>query len=308
MQLWRQGCQPRSLGAAELRGGQLQQTLWRRQVCIGSLGACVHQLHQNIGCFCQDMASEQVQHALNVLHLPFSHNATSLLLSSRLLPCLAQVPVSAQACTTVALHAAGGFNTAVEDFSALITLARNQGAIGGQNRGACRICGQLGHLTKQCRNHLSAHFQAPATAEAAAAAAASGKPLLPSIPAGPQAEDLSDLSSLSSDGSGSGSGSDSESPRRKRKHKVNYPCVAHFNDLLPGCANCSFWACAALHVRGPQPWRVRAERQHGDDAISAMPETWASKVVQHLRSAVPLVGFFFHGWELTPALCCRPRA
>ena len=118
---------------------------------------------------------------------------------------------------TAALHAAGGFNTAVEDFSALITLARNQGAIGGQNRGACRICGQLGHLTKQCRNHLSAHFQAPRTAEAAAAAAASGKPLLPSIPAGPQAEDLSDLSSLSSDGSGSGSDSDSE---RKRKHKV----------------------------------------------------------------------------------------
>eukprot|EP00891_Asterochloris_glomerata_P000256 jgi/Astpho2/256/Aster-x0428 len=113
----------------------------------------------------------------------------------------------------------GGFNTAVEDFSALITLARNQGAIGGQNRGACRICGQLGHLTKQCRNHLSAHFQAPTTAEAAAAAAASGKPLLPSIPAGPQAEDLSDLSSLSSDGSGSESNSESGSVRRKRQHK-----------------------------------------------------------------------------------------
>ena len=147
---------------------------------------------------------------------------TQVLFTSRLFPCLAQVPISAQALMTAALQTAGGFNTAVEDFSALITLARNQGAIGGQNRGACRICGQLGHLTKQCRNHLSAHFQAPTTAEAAAAAAASGKPLLPSIPAGPQAEDLSDLSSLSSNGSGSGSESDSESAKRKRKHKVTY--------------------------------------------------------------------------------------
>ena len=51
MQLWRQGCQPHSLGGAELRGGRLQQTLLRRQVCVVSLGAFLYQLHQLRGCF-----------------------------------------------------------------------------------------------------------------------------------------------------------------------------------------------------------------------------------------------------------------
>lgn len=212
-----------------------------------------------------------------------------LLTSSKWLTCLAPMPSSAHAPQTAAFHAVGGFNTAVEDFSALITLARNQGAIGGQNRGACRICGQLGHLTKQCRNHLSAHFQAPTTAEAAAAAAASGKPLLPSIPAGPQAEDLSDLSSLSSDGSGSESNSDSGSVRRKRQHKVTCPHVAPDSDqealekgpaYLLGCASRASWACAALHVCGLSPWRVRGEREHGDKPLVAPAVRHVQQILQ----------------------------
>lgn len=36
-----------------------------------------------------------------------------------------------------------------------MALARSQGSIGGSKRGACKICGGMGHLTKQCKNHLS---------------------------------------------------------------------------------------------------------------------------------------------------------
>jgi hypothetical protein len=50
----------------------------------------------------------------------------------------------------LSLHtSAGGFDTAVDNYASLLTLARSQGAVGGQNRGACKVCGQLGHLTKQ---------------------------------------------------------------------------------------------------------------------------------------------------------------
>ena len=52
--------------------------------------------------------------------------------------------------------AAGGFDSAVNNYESLLSLARSQGALGGQNRGACKRCGQLGHLTKQCRNPLAA--------------------------------------------------------------------------------------------------------------------------------------------------------
>ena len=113
----------------------------------------------------------------------------------------------------------GGFNTSVEDYQALLSLARSQGAVSGQNRGACKICGQLGHLTKQCRNHLSAHFQLPGSADGAAAAA-NGKPLMPSLPVvgGDDAEELSsDLSDLESSSSESASSSESQEERRSRK-------------------------------------------------------------------------------------------
>lgn len=69
---------------------------------------------------------------------------------------------------------AGGFDSAVADYESLMAMARSQGAIGSGPRGACKTCGQLGHLTKQCRNHLSTYFAGqPAV-----------KPSLPVLPEG----------------------------------------------------------------------------------------------------------------------------
>lgn len=134
---------------------------------------------------------------------------------------------------------AGGFNTDVEDYQTLLSLARSQGAVGGQNRGACKICGQLGHLTKQCRNHLSAHFQMPGRADGTAAAA-NGKPLMPTLPTvGGEDEDLSsDLSDLDSSSSDSDSSSESEGERRKRK--VCQVCASSLRvAFLPISAYCN---------------------------------------------------------------------
>jgi hypothetical protein len=73
---------------------------------------------------------------------------------------------------------AGGAGGQVDDYKGLIDLARAQGALGGLNRGACKKCGQLGHLTKQCRNQFSRFFDGgPDAATTAAAAAAAGAPL-----------------------------------------------------------------------------------------------------------------------------------
>lgn len=69
-------------------------------------------------------------------------------------------------------YGADGFNTAVHSYESLLSLARSQGAVGGQNRGACRVCGQLGHLTKQCRNMQSTFFK---PADAAASGTTNGK-------------------------------------------------------------------------------------------------------------------------------------
>lgn len=127
---------------------------------------------------------------------------------------------SRRAAAAEVVEKTGGFNTSVEDYQALLSLARSQGAVGGQNRGACKICGQLGHLTKQCRNHLSAHFQLPGSADGGAAAV-NGKPLMPTLPVvdGDNADLSSDLSDLDSSSSDSDSSSESEDERRKRKEK-----------------------------------------------------------------------------------------
>lgn len=140
-------------------------------------------------------------------------------------------------------HPPGGFDTAVEDYQALLSLARSQGAVGGQNRGACKICGQLGHLTKQCRNHLSAHFEMPGATDTSGAAV-SGRPAMPTLPTvGGDEEDLSsDLSDLESS-SDSDSSSESEEERRKRKVGLStMKCVAAsflgsvlFNYCSPWC-------------------------------------------------------------------------
>lgn len=127
---------------------------------------------------------------------------------------------SRRAAAAEVVEKTGGFDTSVEDYQALLSLARSQGAVGGQNRGACKICGQLGHLTKQCRNHLSANFKLPGTA-GGAGAVADGKPLMPTLPVVQGNEDdlSSDLSGLDSSSSDSASSSESEDERRKQKEK-----------------------------------------------------------------------------------------
>ncbi len=51
----------------------------------------------------------------------------------------------------------------------LIALARSQGATGNATRGACKICGGLGHLTKKCKNGVSGHTADIGDLDAAAA-------------------------------------------------------------------------------------------------------------------------------------------
>jgi hypothetical protein len=112
----------------------------------------------------------------------------------------------------------GAFDTAVSSYESLLSLARSQGAVGGQNRGACKKCGQLGHLTKQCYNNISL---AARDAENGAAVLA---PVLPPVLEGNSDSSelsLTDSSSDDSDSDGSGSSSDSsEDRRRKRKEKA----------------------------------------------------------------------------------------
>jgi hypothetical protein len=64
----------------------------------------------------------------------------------------------------------------VRDFDQLKALARRSGGdTAALNRGACKLCGGLGHLTKQCRNFLDkGSGQAAAAAGEAAAGGGSG--------------------------------------------------------------------------------------------------------------------------------------
>lgn len=98
-----------------------------------------------------------------------------------------------------AVMATGGFDTSVTNYASLLAIAKQQGAVGTATRGACKICGQTGHLTKQCRNAL------PGGGEGGGAEAAA---LLEAPPADDGADSL-DLSSDSSD----------EERRRKRRKK-----------------------------------------------------------------------------------------
>ena len=99
----------------------------------------------------------------------------------------------------------------MSSYEGLLSLARSQGAVGGQNRGACKRCGQLGHLTKQCRNFINL----AATENTGAAVLA---PLLPPVAEGKDGDESSDLS-LSSSDSESDSSSSSEEERRRKKQK-----------------------------------------------------------------------------------------
>ncbi|KAI8471685.1 MAG: hypothetical protein J3K34DRAFT_520365 [Monoraphidium minutum] len=104
------------------------------------------------------------------------------------------------------LMQAAGYQPAVTDYEGLKALAKAAGG-GTANRGACKVCGGLGHLTKRCRNTAAAAAAAEGRAESLAARAA-----LPLLTAADDAEALNELLS-----SGSGSDSDGSGGGKKRK-------------------------------------------------------------------------------------------
>jgi hypothetical protein len=135
-----------------------------------------------------------------------------------------------RAAAAEAVMATGGFDTAITSYNELLSLAKSQGAMGeGATRGACKVCGQLGHLTKQCRNQFSKFYQGDSGPSAAAAAAAAGGVSADGVSGaaanGPTLSDDSlsslgrDSDKLSSDSSSSSSDSDSEEDRRRRRKK-----------------------------------------------------------------------------------------
>ncbi|GBF99135.1 hypothetical protein Rsub_12027 [Raphidocelis subcapitata] len=104
---------------------------------------------------------------------------------------------------------AAGFQPAVTDYEGLKALAKAAGG-GTANRGACKVCGGLGHLTKQCRNLAAAAAAAEGKADTLASRAA--MPLLT------DADDADALQLLTS-GSDSGSGSDGDGRREKKRRR-----------------------------------------------------------------------------------------
>ena len=101
----------------------------------------------------------------------------------------------------------------MSSYEGLLSLARSQGAVGGQNRGACKRCGQLGHLTKQCRNFIN-------LAEAEKSGPSVLAPVLPPVAEGGNGdEESSDLSLSSSDSDSSSSDSGEERRRREKEKK-----------------------------------------------------------------------------------------
>jgi len=96
-----------------------------------------------------------------------------------------------------------------ENFKNFLQLARLSGNLQtDDNRGACKRCGKVGHLSFQCRNFLGSLKEEDATDNSGKAAGPSEQ-LLDELP---PANDPSDSSDLSSD-------SEEEEERRERKRK-----------------------------------------------------------------------------------------
>jgi len=121
-----------------------------------------------------------------------------------------------------ALHcAAAGYEGRATDYKGLMALAKAQG-VGSITRGACKLCGCLGHLTRKCTNVVSGHNAKTGIDEIPGATKiAAGTAVLGLLPDAGDLAELSDLSSSSSSGlSDSDSDSDSSSGRdRKRRRK-----------------------------------------------------------------------------------------
>ena len=85
----------------------------------------------------------------------------ALLHAPRLKQGIAQAKKSRQTAAAEAMKVTGNFDTDIHDYDSLIKLAKEQGALGtNEGRGACKVCGHVGHLTKQCRNQFSKFFAA----------------------------------------------------------------------------------------------------------------------------------------------------
>eukprot|EP00198_Chlamydomonas_reinhardtii_P005722 XP_001695058.1 predicted protein [Chlamydomonas reinhardtii] len=93
-----------------------------------------------------------------------------------------------------ALIEQAGYQPKATDLQGLLALAKSQGATGNATRGACKICGGLGHLTKKCKNGVSGHTGDIGDLDAAAAVA-SMRALLP------DPDEVSSLGSSDLDGS-----------------------------------------------------------------------------------------------------------
>jgi len=129
-----------------------------------------------------------------------------------------------------AMKATGNFDTEITDYESLLSLAKSQGVVGdGEKRGACRICGQMGHLTKQCRNQFSKFYNDGKNNTRGLKPETSGKAELSGVPgavanqdglaqqqapnwSASSSSDLSDLSDTDSDGE------ERRSRRKRRKH------------------------------------------------------------------------------------------
>ncbi len=119
------------------------------------------------------------------------------------------------------LMAATGYQPTVTSYEGLLALAKASGqGLDTGARGACKICGGLGHLTKQCKNMLGR------ASEAAAGDGASAAHQLLAA----DVDDLSDLSSLSTSSSDSDSSTSSDSGGRKRKRKSHDKEKKHKKD------------------------------------------------------------------------------
>jgi hypothetical protein len=127
----------------------------------------------------QQQQQQQQQEAVCSLDMrgAFSSCPTKQLISNCITVTACNVPMHHfQRAHLLCATPAGGYEPSVRDFAGLKALARRQGGDAATNRGACKICGGLGHLTKQCRNFIDngAAGAAAGGAAGAAGAAAAG--------------------------------------------------------------------------------------------------------------------------------------
>ncbi|KAG1673677.1 hypothetical protein FOA52_010545 [Chlamydomonas sp. UWO 241] len=105
-----------------------------------------------------------------------------------------------------------GYDIRATDYKSLMAIAKEQG-VGSETRGACKLCGCLGHLTRKCMNFVSGHMATTGVDEIPGA-----KTNLQVLGLLPDVGSLSDMSNgLSTSSSDSDSDSDSGRERKRRR-------------------------------------------------------------------------------------------